>query len=415
MRFARPALCSLVALVLIAAAPHARAQQQPTFRSTTALVQVDAIVLDGQGQFLHGLDASDLTLFEDGKPQKIEQFYMVTHDPATRASLLTAEEAGRPAEAAHRLFILVFDEGHLAPESLMRVQKGAEAFVGKHISPGDAAGVFVNGELFRGRLFTDRGTLLAGVRAAKPVVENRQSLLAAFREFPRIPSENDALRISEGSREVAERLASEACRAEAVLCEIEGFAEGVQKKIEQKARFYVRSARVLADRTVQIVSAISESLGQYPGRKTIVLLTEGFFVQDARATIERLAGQAARAGVTIYSIDGRGVAPMTGNSDASSTGAARATLFDSGEEGPAILTSGTGGFVVRNIDDMTRAFNMIARDTSTYYVLGYSPTNMNMNGKFRKIDVKTSIDGATVRARKGYMATPLPPQKQLWK
>ena len=58
---------------------------------------------------------------------------------------------------------------------------------------------------------------------------------------------------------------------------------------------------------------------------------------------------------------------------------------------------------------------MIARDTSTYYVLGYSPTNTNMNGKFRKIEVKTSIDGATVRARKGYMATPMAPQKSLWK
>jgi VWFA-related protein len=414
MRFARPALCSLAAVVLLGA-PGARARQQPTFRSTTALVQVEATVLDDQGQFVHGLDADDLTLLEDGKSQKIEQFYMVTHDPATRASLLAAEEAGRPAQAAHRLFILVFDEGHLAPESLMRVQKGAEAFVTGHISPGDAAGVFVNGELFRGRLFTDRGTLLAGVRAAKPAVENRQSLLAAFREFPRLPSEKDALRIAEGSREVAERLASEACRAEAVLCEIEGFAEGVQKKIEQKARFYVRSARVLADRTVQIVSAISESLSQYPGRKTVVLLSEGFFAQDDRSTIERLAGRAARAGVTIYSIDGRGVTSRTGDTDAVSTGAARATLFDSGEEGPAILTSGTGGFVVRNIDDMTRAFNMIARDTSTYYVIGYSPTNTSMNGKFRKIEVKSSIDGATVRARKGYMATPLPPQKQLWK
>jgi hypothetical protein len=38
-----------------------------------------------------------------------------------------------------------------------------------------------------------------------------------------------------------------------------------------------------------------------------------------------------------------------------------------------------------------------------------------MNGKFRRIEVKTTIDGATVRARKGYMATPLPPQMQLWK
>lgn len=415
MRFSRPMLCSLVAFTLLSGAPGARAQQQPTFRSTTALVQVEAVILDGQGQFLHGLSADDLTLLEDGKPQKIEQFYMVTHDPATRASLLAAEEAGRLGEAAHRLFILVFDEGHLAPESLMRVQKGAEAFVMEHIRPGDAAGVFVNGELYGGRLFTDRGTLLAGVRAAKPAIENRQSLLAAFREFPRIPSENDALRISEGSREVAERLALEACRAEAVLCEIEGFAEGVQRKIEQKARFYVRSARVLADRTVQTVSAISESVGQYPGRKTVVLLTEGFFAQDDRGTIERLAGRAARAGVTIYSIDGRGVTSMTGTTDAVSTGQARGTLFDGGEEGPAILASGTGGFVVRNIDDMTRGFAMIARDTSTYYVLGYSPTNPNMNGKFRKTEVKTTIEGATVRARKGYMATPLPPQKRLWK
>ena len=415
MHFPGPASCSLAALALLAGSPGARAQQQPTFRSTTALVQVEAIVLDGQGQFVEGLDADDLTVFEDGKPQKIEQFYMVTHEPARRASMIAADEAGRPAEAAHRLFLLVFDEGHLAPESLVRIQKGATAFIMEHMGPGDVGGVFVNGELYQGRVTTDKGALLAGVRSAKPAVEHRQSLLAAFREFPRIPSENDALRIAEGSRELAARVASDACRAEPVLCEVEGFAEGVQTRIEQKARHYVRSARVLADRTMQTVSAISESLGQYPGRKTLVLLSEGFFVQDSRAAVERLAGRAARAGVTIYSIDGRGVTSMTGTADAVSTGAARSTLFDSGEEGPAILTGGTGGFVVRNIDDMTRAFNMIARDTSTYYVLGYSPTNTNMNGKFRKINVKTTIGGATVRARKGYMATALPPQRRIWK
>jgi VWFA-related protein len=415
MRFARSALCSLAALVLLASGPGARAQQQPTFRSSTSLVQVDAIVLDQQGEFIEGVKPEHLTLLEDGKPQKIQQFYMVSHQPSAGASLIAAEEAGRPADAAHRLFILVFDEGHLAPESMMRIQEGAVAFIKEHISPGDAGGVFVNGELYRGRVTTDKSTLLSGVRAAKPAVENRQSLLAKFREFPRIPSESDALRISEGSREVAERLAAEACRNEPVLCEVEGFSEGVQRKIEQKARFYINSARVLADRTMQTVTAISESLGQYPGRKTLVLLSEGFFVKDNRGAVERLAGRAARAGVTIYSIDGRGVISMTGDTDAVSTGAARATLFDSGEEGPGILTSGTGGFVVRNIDDMTRAFNMIARDTSTYYVLGYSPTNTNMNGKFRRIEVKTTIDGATVRARKGYMATPLPPQMQLWK
>jgi len=388
--------------------------QQPTFRSTTALVQVDAIVHDGDGRFVRGLDAGDFAIFEDGKRQTIEQFYMVTHDPVTRLSQIAADDAGRPAERANRVFMIVFDEGHLAPESLMRVQKGAEQFIMTHLGPGDAAGIFVNGELFQGRLTTDKGALLAGVRKASTAVETRQSLLAAFREWPRIPSEHDALRISEGARELLQRLAAEACRTEPALCEIEGFNEGVQRKIETKARYYVRSARALADRTLATVSAISESLSKFAGRKTLVLLTEGFFVEDIRATVERIAARAARAGITVYSIDGRGLVTATGVPDALSTGPARSTAFDTGEDGPNILTAGTGGLMVRNVDDMSAAFGTVARDTSTYYVIGYSTTR-KMDGKFRRIDVKSTRPGVDVRARKGYMATQLPAQTSIWK
>lgn len=402
-------------LVLVAALTPLSGQQQPTFRSSTALVQVDAIALDGDGQFVKGLAADDLQILEDGKPQRIEQFYLVTHDPVTRASSIAADDAGRPAEAAHRVFVIVFDEGHLAPESLMRVQKGAEQFIMTHIGPGDAAGIFVNGELYQGRLTTDKGALLAGVRSAKTAVEHRQGLLAAFREWPRIPSENDALRIAEGARELVESLARDACRQDPTLCEITGFQEGVQSKIEQKARFYVRSARNLAERTIQTVSAISESLGAYAGRKTLVLLSEGFFVEDSRATVERTAGRAARAGVTIYSIDGRGLVPVSGTPDVLTTGAQRSTSFDTGEDGPNILTAGTGGVMVRNLDDMSRAFGTVARDTSTYYVIGYAPANARMDGKFRKIEVKSTRPGVKVRARKGYMATALPPQQAIFK
>jgi hypothetical protein len=38
---------------------------------------------------------------------------------------------------------------------------------------------------------------------------------------------------------------------------------------------------------------------------------------------------------------------------------ARATNFDPGEDAPMILTMGTGGFMVRHIDDMSRAFNIL--------------------------------------------------------
>ena len=72
---------------------------------------------------------------------------------------------------------------------------------------------------------------------------------------------------------------------------------------------------------------------------------------------------------------------------------ARATNFDTGDDGPNILTAGTGGFMVRNIDDISRAFGIIVRDTSTYYVIGYQPDNPTMDGKFRKIEVKSKIPG----------------------
>jgi hypothetical protein len=48
-------------------------------------------------------------------------------------------------------------------------------------------------------------------------------------------------------------------------------------------------------------------------------------------------------------------------------------------------------------------------------VIGYSPTNASMTGKFRKIEVKSKIGGVTIRARKGYIASALPPQERLWK
>ena len=65
---------------------------------------------------------------------------------------------------------------------------------------------------------------------------------------------------------------------------------------------------------------------------------------------------------------------------------------------------GTGGLTIRHIDDVGRAFNLIARDTSTYYVIGYQPANSTMDGTFRKIEVKPNVDGLHIRARKGYVA-----------
>jgi hypothetical protein len=67
------------------------------------------------------------------------------------------------------------------------------------------------------------------------------------------------------------------------------------------------------------------------------------------------------------------------------------------------------------VDDISRAIGMVARDTSTYYVIGYQPENSTMDGKFRKIEVKARVDGLTIRARKGYAAVALPPLEAIGK
>jgi len=171
----------------------------------------------------------------------------------------------------------------------------------------------------------------------------------------------------------------------------------------------------MTSRTVQSLETVARGLAKIPGRKTVVLMSEGFFVHDDRGSIESVAAQAARSGITIYSVDGRGLIHSLGsNTDVQSQNQARSAAFDTGEDGPNILAANTGGFMIRNVDDISLAFGRIIRDTSTYYVIGYQPENATMDGKLRKIEVKTDVAGATVRARKGYAAVKLPPQEAIW-
>src|SRR6185295_19017027 len=131
------------------------------------------------------------------------------------------------------------------------------------------------------------------------------------------------------------------------------------------------------------------ALAKLPGRKTVVVFSDGFFIEESRNLVQQLAGLAARAGVTIYGVDGRGLAggrkPMPDVLDA---GRPLDGTLDTGGDGPEMLADSTGGFVVRRTDDTAKALGTIVRDTSTYYVVGYSPTNSVMDGTFRTISVK---------------------------
>lgn len=76
------------------------------------------------------------------------------------------------------------------------------------------------------------------------------------------------------------------------------------------------------------------------------------------------------------------------------------------------LTEATGGRVINvgnNGKKLEDAFDQIEQELRTQYVAQYVPTNRNMDGTFRKVDVfcKDQQDGELkVQARKGYFAVP---------
>src|ERR671914_2138634 len=90
--------------------------QQPTFKVSVNVVDVDVTVRDAAGNFVTGLAAEDFEVFEDGKPQTIQTFSYIEL-PAQKRTSFTFE--GRPVAAdvrsnrdveSGRVYIILLDD-----------------------------------------------------------------------------------------------------------------------------------------------------------------------------------------------------------------------------------------------------------------------------------------------------------------
>ena len=387
--------------------------QAPTFRSSASLIEVDVIVRGRDGAFVAGLTADDFEIYEDGVRQDVQQFYVVEDagDRTLARETFIASGGRQPT----RVFVFLFDQDHLSVDAMFRLKRAAEAFIDEGLGPTDVAAIVADRRIVGGRLTSSKAELRAALREVKPYPDSRARRLRELLEFPRVDSEFEAMRIEMGDARMLREAAERVCNAAPLLCANEGGNDVVRERIDQKARQYVDEARASAGNILQTLSSMATGLARFPGRKTLVLMSEGFFVEESRPALQHIAGQAARSGVTVYSLDGRGLSGSGSRemADAATMGGGLTRAFDTSNDGLSVLAGETGGFVLSNASNFTGALMDIARDTSTYYVVGYAPTNAALDGKFRKIEVKVKADGARVRARKGYLATPLPPQATL--
>ena len=118
----------------------------------------------------------------------------------------------------------------------------------------------------------------------------------------------------------------------------------------------------------------------------------------------------------IYSLDTRGLIAAPPVASASSltriqpatVGAIEAMQHRSEEatrDAMNALAADTGGFLVDNSNDLRGGLREMLKDTETYYVLAYEPTNTKRDGGFRKIEVRLpGIRASRLRTRSGYFA-----------
>ena len=151
---------------------------------------------------------------------------------------------------------------------------------------------------------------------------------------------------------------------------------------------------------------------ELPGRKAILLLSDGFRMTDAdmkygriRDMLRSVADAASRAGVVIYGIDLRGLvstAPSASEGSAAPTpdmlAQNRAELTET-KDSLELLSRETGGFLVADANDITGGVDRILDDQQGYYLLGYVPpesTFSSSNPRFHTIAVRVKRPGLRV-------------------
>jgi len=394
-------------LALAFAVTLAAQQPPPTFRTTTDVVEVDVVVHDKTGGFVSDLSLGDFEVLDNGQPQQIGQIYLHLNEAGRRqpsGSEIAAESPiDLPALATRRAFVVVFDTDHLSSGGFKRVQRAAVTLFESQFTDGaDFGAVLTNGRVVNNRLTSSRDEVLKALKAAKPSSAKTARIIDE-RQWPRM-SDIEAIRIKvDGDQNVRQDVIRRA------LDDDPSAARVVESAVDVKAADFTATSQAQTNRTLQIAATLMNGLEKIPGRKTVLLLTEGFLADQSWPLVKDAVALAARADARVYTLDARGLdRGLRSGLDVNpgeDTSQRLLEQLDFGGDGMNSLAVDTGGFAVRNVNDFARAIGRIADDASNYYVLGYRPSAAP-DGKFHSLTVRVNRREVSVRARRGYFATP---------
>ncbi|HSD65473.1 MAG TPA: VWA domain-containing protein [Vicinamibacteria bacterium] len=425
-RSAAPAVLLAAGLALLGPAsgrPQADGQK-PTFPAEAEIVTVDVVVTDRAGEPVLDLRREDFTVTEDGVSQPITAFEVVIR-PAPDATAATAAAAPvEPRSSSNRgpgprlgsHFVIVFDELHLGLAEAVRARRAVADFLATGVADGDRVALVgtAEGTRWTARLPEGRAALLRALDRLQPrllneAVRDRMSDFEAMRiDRDRDPQVTDVvMRRYLDTGEIQQDTASPGNPALPQSQQVESWRDQV---LSRAAGVYAR-ATARNEQALGVVSRALEALAAERGRKSLVFASGGM-VQDPRLAIYRqVVNEARRVNAAVYFLDARGLSGAQAGLEGEI--GTRTEFRDLGSwftearergEGSEALAADTGGFSLRDRNDLAAGLARIGRESRGYYLLGYAPSNRKADGRFRTIEVRVAREGARVRARRGYYA-----------
>ncbi|MBS1810956.1 MAG: VWA domain-containing protein [Acidobacteria bacterium] len=379
-------------------------EPESVFRINTQLVQIDAVVTGKGGVHADDLSEDDFELFVDGKKQPLSYFRLVKtvtapasteppkkYDP--KAPLPPASTGIKPIapEEVHRTIAFVVDDLGMSFESMYYAREAMKKFIRTQMQEGDLIGIIRTGK---------------GMGALQQFTTDRRVLNLAVEKLTWNPI----------SRDMIPRFADPNAVA--------GESEEMRDSRERAQEF---RDTVFSVGTLGAVNFVVRGLRELPGRKMVILLSDGFklFDKDRNNTqvmdnLRRLTDLANRSSVVIYSIDTKGLLPLTPSAADNTRGMSQQQMnerygqmsqanFES-QDGLVALARETGGFAVLNNNDINVGVSKVMKDNESYYLLGFDPDDeqfdVKYRNKFHSIKIKLKRPGLQVRTRSGYFGIP---------
>ena len=433
--------------------PEVKEEMLPTLtiRTGTQVVALDVVVTDSYGHQVRGLQQSDFSVREDGKPQRVR--YFKEFADAQRES---APPALPPREV---LPPNVFSNYALPPENeavtvvmldllntpipdQMRAQDEFVKFLKKKPKGTKVAICVLGDRLQMIQGFTDDSNLLLGAAKGKKASH-------------RVPTLQDR----DAPTPVMLEAGPESARFNGSLA---FFVESVALQ-QSEIRLVNADQRMMI--TVDAFAHLARYLSGIPGRKNLVWLSGSFLLGiypeanhqnlflEARNygdNLKKVANLLGDAHVAVYPVDVKGLetnplfsatsndalAPITMTAPrqvsdqrprVQISAVANAVMMDQMDQFSVGLTdehstmtklaAQTGGQAFFNTNDITKAIKTATEQGANYYALSYTPTNKNYNGAYRKLEVTLTGKKYHLAYRAGYYAidpfAPLKPSKDL--